>query len=214
MKGLTEKQRGVLDFIERFHSIENMAPTVYEIAEEFNIKTSTVFAHIQALQKKGFITRSSKARSIAIAKEVKGIQYKEKGIQCLNTRMVEIPILGRVTAGLPVESQEYNEGTIACDASLLNGNINKLFALKVHGESMRDLGILDGDTVIVQQTHNIRRRDIVVAIVDNETTVKSYYPATNARVELRPANKDFKSMFFPVEKVMIQGKVVSLQRQY
>ena len=207
MKGLTDKQRGVLDFIERFHRREHMAPTVYEIAEEFNIKTSTVFAHIQALQKKGFITRSSKARSIAIAKEVQGKEFT-------NTRMIEIPILGRVTAGLPVESQEYNEGTIAYDASLLNGNINKLFALKVHGESMRDLGILDGDTVIVQQTHNIRRSDIVVAIVDNETTVKSYYPAPNARVELRPANKDFKSMFFPVEKVQIQGKVVSLQRQY
>ena len=207
MKGLTGKQREVLNFIERFHAKENMAPTVYEIADEFNVKTSTVFAHIQALRKKGFITRSSKARSIAIAKSVKSPNFSP-------TRMIEIPILGRVTAGLPVESQEHQEGTVAYDSTLLNGNINKLFALKIDGESMRDIGILDGDTVIVQQTHSIRRGDVVVAIVDNETTVKSYYPAPNARVELRPANQDFQSMYFPVENVMIQGKVVSLQRQY
>jgi repressor LexA len=207
MKGLTDKQREVLEFIEKFQSEEGMAPTVYEIGNEFQIKTSTVFAHIQALKRKGFITRSSKARSIAIKKEVKGAIIK-------NSRMIEIPILGRVTAGLPVEAQEHQEGTVACDSNLINWERSKLFALKIHGESMRDLGILDGDVVIIQQTHNIRRGDIVVAIVDNETTVKSYYPASDARIELRPANKDFKSMFYPVEDVVIQGKVVSLQRQY
>ena len=75
-------------------------------------------------------------------------------------------------------------------------------------------GVVDGDVVVVQQTHTIRRGDIVVAMIDNETTVKSYYPAPDARVELRPANSDFKSQFYPVEDVSIQGKVVSLQRQY
>jgi len=207
MKGLTEKQREVLEFIEKFQLEEGMAPTVYEIGNEFQIKTSTVFAHLQALKRKGFITRSSKARSIAIKKAIKSTISK-------NFRMIEVPLLGRVTAGLPVEAQEYQEGTVACDSNLLNWEASKLFALKINGESMRDLGILDGDVVIVQQTHNIRRGDVVVAIVDNETTVKSYYPAPDARVELRPANKEFKSMFFPVADVAIQGRIVSLQRQY
>ena len=207
MKGLTDKQRNLLEFIETFTNDERMAPTVYEIADYFGIKTSTVFAHIQALQKKGFLTRSSKARSIALSRKVK--TKKDS-----NTNIVEIPLIGRICAGMPADSPEHREGTVSCDSAFLKGNISKLFALKVNGESMREIGILDGDVVIVQQTHNIRRGDIVVAMVDNETTVKSYFPAPDARVELRPANLDFTSQFYPVENVSIQGKVVSLQRQY
>lgn len=207
MKGLTDKQRKLLDFIETFSQTEGMAPTVYEIADQFGIKTSTVFAHIQALQKKGFLTRSSKARSISLSKKVKSNRVSK-------SQVVEVPLIGRICAGLPADSPEYREGTVTCDSSLLKGNISKLFALKVNGESMRDIGILDGDVVIVQQTHNIRRGDVVVALVENETTVKSYFPASDARIELRPANPEFKSQFYPLENVAIQGKVVSLQRQY
>jgi repressor LexA len=207
MKGLTDKQRKMLNFIETFTEKESMAPTVYEIADYFAIKTSTVFAHIQALQKKGFLTRSSKARSIALSKKIKTSNLHE-------THVIEIPLIGRICAGLPADSPEHQEGTITCDSSYFQGNLSKLFALKINGESMRDIGILDGDVVVVQQTHTIRRGDIVVAMIDNETTVKSYYPAPDARVELRPANSDFKSQFYPVEDVSIQGKVVSLQRQY
>ena len=207
MKGLTDKQKQILKFIDKFSEKEMMAPTVYEIASQFDIKTSTVFAHLQALQKKGFLTRSSKARSIALSKKIKTNKSK-------NNNIVEIPLIGRICAGMPADSPELREGTISCDTSFLNGNINKLFALKINGESMRDIGILDGDTIIVQQTHHIRRGDVIVAMVDNETTVKTYYPAPDSRVELRPANQEFTSQFYPIELVSIQGKVVSLQRQY
>lgn len=207
MKGLTKKQKKILDFIEGFTEKECMAPTVYEIADQFGIKTSTVFAHIQALQKKGFLTRSSKARSIALSKKIKSSKKSDSHI-------VEIPLIGRICAGMPVDSPECMEGTVACDSAFLSGNVSKLFALKIDGESMREIGILDGDVVIVQQTHTIRRGDVVVAMVDNETTVKSYYPAPDSRVELRPANTEFQSQFYPIEHVSIQGKVVSLQRQY
>jgi len=207
MKGLTERQKEILNFIESFSEEQGMAPTVYEIADHLGVKTSTVFAHLQALSKKGFLTRSSKARSITLSKKVSIFKKSE-------TPMVEVPLVGRVCAGLPADSPEYREGTVLCDPAFLGGNIERLFALRVTGESMRDLGILDGDVVIARQTHNIRRGDIVVALVDNETTVKSYYPAPGAKVELRPANPDFKSQFYPVEDVSIQGKIVSLQRQY
>ena len=207
MKGLTERQKEILKFIESFSEEQGMAPTVYEIADHLGVKTSTVFAHLQALSKKGFLTRSSKARSITLSKKVSIFKKSE-------TPMVEVPLVGRVCAGLPADSPEYREGTVLCDPAFLGGNIERLFALRVTGESMRDLGILDGDVVIARQTHNIRRGDIVVALVDNETTVKSYYPAPGAKVELRPANPDFKSQFYPVEDVSIQGKIVSLQRQY
>ena len=209
MKGLTAKQRDFLNFIKRFSAEEGMAPTVYEIADEFGIKTSTVFAHLQALQKKGYLTRSSKARSIALSKNVVSIKDDPEG-----GALVKIPLIGRVCAGLPADSPELQEGTVSCDPAFLNGDVSRLFALKIAGESMRDLGILDGDVVIVRQTHNIRRGDIVVALVDNETTVKSFFPAPDSKIELRPANADFKSQFYPVENVSIQGKIVSLQRQY
>ncbi len=209
MKGLTMKQREFLAFIKKFAETEGMAPTVYELADGFGIKTSTVFAHLQALQKKGYLTRSSKARSIILSKEVSNIQADNNSIP-----MVEIPLVGRVSAGMPVDSPELREGTISCDPAFLGRKITNLFALTVSGESMREAGILDGDVVIAQQTHNIRCGDVVVALVDNQTTVKSFYPAPESKVELRPANPDFKSQFYPVESVSIQGKIVSLQRKY
>ena len=91
---------------------------------------------------------------------------------------------------------------------------HKLFGLMVHGESMRDLGILDGDIVIAKQTNEASIGDIVIAMVDGgETTVKSLY-ITDGQWELRPANKDFKSRFYPLDKLSIQGVVVALQRTY
>jgi repressor LexA len=162
------------------------------------------------LQKKGFLTRSSKARSIALSKK---LAKTKKSVQDVSP-VVEVPLIGRICAGLPADSPEHQEGTVLCDPAFLKGTISSLFALMITGESMRDAGILDGDIVIVRQTHNIRRGDIVVALVDNETTVKYYYPAAGAKIELRPANPDFNSQFYPVEDVTIQGKVVSLQRQY
>ncbi len=207
MKGLTEKQRKLLVFIEEFTEREGIAPSVYDMADFCGVKTSTIFAHLRLLQNKGFITRSSKARSVALSKKVK-LNRDNFG------HIVRIPLLGRISAGFPVDSPEHHEQTISYDTSFLNGTIDNLFALKIAGESMRDMGIFDGDVVVVRQTHTIRQGDIVVALVDNETTVKTYYAAPDARVELRPANPEYKSQFFPVDRVSIQGKVVSLQRQY
>ena len=90
----------------------------------------------------------------------------------------------------------------------------KLFALRVSGESMRDLGILDGDIVIVQADAVIKAGDVVVALVDNETTVKSYYPQGSGKIELRPANKDFKVQVYAADAVTVQGKVIALQREF
>ena len=209
MKGLTKKQRHFIKFIRKFNQKMKMAPTVYELADEFEIKTSTVFAHLIALQKKGFITRSSKARSIALTDLANDNKNNNN-----DSHVIEIPLVGRIAAGMPVDNPEYHEGTITCDSRNFRGDVKKLFALKINGESMREVGILDGDVVVVQQTHSVIRGDIVVAMVDNETTVKSFFPAPDARVELRPANGDFTSQFYPIENVSIQGKVVSLQRQY
>jgi len=207
MKALTEKQKNMLDYIEDFIEQEGMAPTVYEIADFFSIKTSTVFAHLRALQRKSQITRTSKARSIS----VKGSRNKTKHMSFL----LPIPLLGRINAGSPAENLEYKEGEVFINPSIVSSKDSKnVFALKVHGQSMRDLGIYEDDIIIVEKVDNVNPGDIVVALVQEETTVKSYFPLRGGRVELRPANNEFNTQVYPDAHVNIQGKVVGLQREY
>jgi repressor LexA len=207
MKALTEKQKNMLDYIEDFIEQEGMAPTVYEIADFFCIKTSTVFAHLRALQRKSHITRTSKARSISI----KGSRNKPKHMSFL----LPIPLLGRINAGSPAENLEYKEGEIFINPSIISSkDSTNVFALKVHGQSMRDLGIYEDDIIIVEKIDNVNPGDIVVALVQEETTVKSYFPLRGGRVELRPANNEFNTQVYPDAHVQIQGKVVGLQREY
>lgn len=210
MKTLTEKQKNILEFIEEFLDREGMAPTVYEIADHFNIKTSTVFAHLRALQRKKQLSRSSKARSISLMSRMRGARGVPHGA-------LMIPLLGRVNAWAPAESLEYKEGEICVTSAQVNDYpLDQLFALRVQGESMRDLGIYDGDIVIVAQTGNKPRPgDIVVALVQgNEVTVKSFFPKTGGRIELRPANPEYDVQIYPAEEVAIQGRVIGLQRKY
>ena len=179
----------------------------FNVNEKFNIKTSTVFAHLKALQRKNQLTRSSKARSIALRNGRKPVPHM--------SFLTAIPLLGRINAGMPADAQEYRERDIYVESALLARFPNdKFFALRVSGESMRDLGVLDGDIVIVRQTENIRSGDMVVALIGNEATVKSYFPLTQGRIELRPANPDYSTQVYRMDEVVIQGKVVGLQREY
>ena len=193
MKGLTDKQQEILDFISEFTRQEGMAPTIYEISTHFDIKSATAFAHVRSLQRKGYVNRSSKARSLTLLNTDRPKHF---------SLSLSIPILGRISAGVPLLAEENVERKVTLDPNLLPKGVggHKLFGLMVHGESMRDLGILDGD--------------IVIAMVDGgETTVKSLY-ITDGQWELRPANKEFKSRFYPLDKLSIQGVVVALQRTY
>lgn len=208
MKDLTEKQRKVLDFIEAFQEQEGMAPTVAEISEHFGIKSSTAFAHLKALERKKELSRSSKARSINLINNTGATSMR------LFQGALVIPLLGRVNAGLPSESMEHKEDDICIDGNMINTrNPDKLFALRIQGESMRDLGMYEGDIIVVEKDCPIRPGDVVVALVNNEVTVKSFYPKSGNIVELHPANRDFKIQSYPAAEVEIQGKVILLQRQ-
>jgi len=206
MKGLTKKQQEILDFIEEFSRREGMAPTVYEIADGFDIKSATAFAHLRALQRKGYVSRSSKARSLTL---LRADQPRHMSLT------LSIPILGRISAGMPLLAEEQIESTILFDPKLLpkGAGGQRIFGLRVFGDSMRDLGILDDDVVIAKQTSTASIGDIVIALVENETTVKSLY-IRDDDVELRPANSDFQSQFYPMDKVFIQGIVIALNRTY
>ncbi|MGI6354406.1 MAG: transcriptional repressor LexA [Lentisphaerae bacterium] len=206
MKGLTTKQQDILDFIAEFARREGMAPTISEISEHCKIKSATAFAHIRALQRKGYVNRSSKARSLTLVNAPKPTHF---------SLTLSIPVLGRISAGAPLLSEQHIEGQIHFDPALLPRSVggHNLFALKVQGESMRDLGILDGDIIIAKQTETASLGDIVVAMMDGETTVKSLH-LTEGKWELRPANPDFKSRFYPLDELTIQGVVVALQRTF
>ena len=210
MRELTEKQRRILEFIEDFSEREGMSPTVYEIGAKFSIKTSTVFAHLKALQRKQQLTRSSKARSISLRQDKRPRRVNTTHLSF----MTAIPLLGRINAGSPADSKEFHERDVYVDTQLLARYPgDAFFALRVQGESMRDMGILDGDIVVVRQTTNVRSGDVVAALADGEATVKSYYPLNDGRIELRPANPDYATLLFPAEAVSVQGKVVMLQRE-
>lgn len=206
MKGLTDKQQEILDFISDFGRKEGMAPTIFEISEHFKIKSATAFAHVRALQRKGFVNRSSKARSLTLAQSDKPRHF---------SLTLSIPVLGRISAGVPLLSEEHVERKIQIDPKTLPAKIGgqKLFGLVVQGESMRDMGILDGDLIIAKQTQSASIGDIVVAMIDGETTVKSLY-ISGEQWELRPANPEYKSRFVPFEKLNVQGVVIALQRMY
>ena len=208
MKAVTYKQQEILEYVLFFLKNNKMPPTIAEISQHFGIQPATAFAHVRALQKKGLLTRSSKARSLKVS------SAKEKPSHF--SMSLNIPILGRISAGPTIFSEECIEGSLNVDRSTLPSDLGhaKLFALKVHGESMRDLGILDGDVIVVKQETVAEPGQIIVAMLeDGETTVKSLYRA-GEQWELRPANPDFKSRFVPLDELNVQGIVVALQRKY
>ncbi len=209
MKGLTDKQRNILAFIEDFMSRNTMAPTVYEIADNFKIKTSTVFAHLRALQKKKFLTRSSKARSLSITKP----QRKARR----GSSMLPVPLLGKMAAASCQEGFHHEkEGEVLCDPALLGGDVDpkKLFAIKIQGHSM-EMGIVDGDIVVAKHAERASSGDIVVAMIGGETFVKSYRPLLDGAVhEQVPARQDLKNGYAQPADMSIRGIVVALHRKF
>ncbi len=154
MKGLTQKQKNIIEFINEFMTTQEMAPTIYEIAEHFHIKTSTVFAHIRALQKKNYLTRSSKARSISLSHPKKRSRFPA-GVQS-----IPFHCIGEASAAEP------GDKTLVCDVTRLLDSPAKedLYAVHVHGSDLNSSGIFDGDILIVKSNPaTVSGEDIVVA---------------------------------------------------
>ncbi|MEI8079868.1 MAG: transcriptional repressor LexA [bacterium] len=211
MKGLTTKQVNILDFISEFQRREGMAPTVQELAAYFHIRPPTAFAHLRALLRKGFVARSGKARSLTVIRNPAGRTRTTRRVDAAD--LTEIPLLGRVAAGATALAEQEVEGHLRLDPACFNHHSREpVFALRVFGESMRDLGLLDGDMVLARKTPVATTGDIVIAIVDNETTVKTLFLRQDNQVELRPANPAFPVQLHRARKVAIQGVVIGLLR--
>lgn len=195
MKKLNKSQEKILEFLKSRVS-EGVPPSVREICAATGLRsTSTVHSHLKTLEELGYITRDGGLnRSIHIVGE---------------ERAVQIPILGKVTAGLPILAYEDISGYIPFPKSKHCGR--ELFALNVIGESMKDIGIFDGDVVICEKTPVAENGDIVVAMIDDEATVKSFY-RENGHIRLQPHNSDYSPIIS--DDVVILGKVISLLRDY
>lgn len=198
-KALTPRQQETLDWVKEFIREHGMPPTVREIGAAFGIKSSSVFDLLAALERKGYLRRGNLgARSLI----VEGMDRSETGI-------VEVPIVGRIAAGSPIEAIEDDRGTIAVSRDLLRGR--EAYALKVAGESMVEAGILDGDYVVVRKQDTADDGDIVVALIGEEVTLKRVY-RDNDGVRLEPANREIAPITIRSGNFRIQGKVVAVQR--
>jgi len=197
---LTPRQEEILRWVKTFIRDHGMPPTVREIGTAFEIKSSSVFDLLKALERKGHLRRGELgARSLIV--KGRGPRH-ECGCE-------EIRVVGRVRAGEPIEAIEDDHGTIAVKKDLLRGR--EAFALKVEGCSMVEAGILDGDYVIVRKQETADDGDIVVALIENEATLKRFYRDAG-RVRLEPANRGMLAIHVRSGEFAIQGIVVSVMR--
>lgn len=206
MKKLTKRQTQILEFIKSFYRKNGLPPTVREIADKYKMKSSSMFDHLYALQRKGFLTRTSnKSRSIRLT------EFQENKGRILESK--EIPILGRVAAGKPLLAVENMEGTVTIDRDWLTSE--DAFALQVKGDSMIDAHILDGDIVLVKKQAQANKKDIVVALVGDEATVKTFYKEKN-RIRLQPENKDMEPIYVDPQSpdFQILGVVTGVLRKF
>ena len=219
MQGLTQRQQMVLDFIRLSIVDRGYPPTLREIGARMGIRsTNGVNDHLRALERKGYLTRedmkSRALRPTGLQLPLPTGEVVPPGVAANDDDMVEIPILGRVAAGLPLLAEEQVIDTVKIDRGLLKGG-REIFGLRVHGDSMIDAGILSGDYIFVKKQLTASRGDIVVALIGDEATVKYYYPEKDY-VRFQPANKTMAPILvraMDFKPTMLLGVVVGMYRR-
>lgn len=200
---LTDRQKSIYDFIEDYQMDHGCSPKIREIQESFEIKSiNGVIKHLRALETKGWIERDNTPR---------GIKLFERARNKIQSSLLSIPVFGSIPAGTPQNLDEYIEGYQTIDASLL-GNSKDVFALFVKGESMIDAGIHDGDVVFAAKKEP-KFGDIVVALIDGESTLKRYMKDKNGSPYLKAENSTFPEIY-PIHELEVQGVIVYLMRRY
>ena len=201
---LTEKQEAVLKFIEEYQIEHGSSPTLREMREAFGVSSdNSILKHLKALEEKGFITKDDTPRGIKLLSSVK---------VRLDAPEFKLPLLGMIPAGGPVLSEEYVEKWINVGEDAVY-KLKDSFLLRVKGTSMIDAGIFEDDILIVCGSLEPRQGDIVVALVDNQNTVKRYMKDEQDRVYLKPENSAYENIY-PEGELCIQGVVTGLLRYY
>ena len=209
---LTERQQAILDFV-RQQTEKGVSPSVREIAWHFGFaSTNAVHSHLQLLEKKGEIRREAgKARNIVLNRPAQGeSSFLPDRLPQFVSRIVEIPLLGMIPAGLPDTMDLSSERTVAVDTGMIPlPPSDRTFALEVRGDSMINAGILDRDIVILEVTPP-RHRDIVAALIDGDTTLKRYLLQPEGPF-LRAENPEYPDLI-PAQELIIQGVFRALLR--
>jgi repressor LexA len=198
---LTEKQKSFLGYISRYMEDWGRSPSFEEICSHFGFTSyNTVTTYLKTLEWKGYIRlprKKNQKRAIEI-------------ISPVETRRLEFPLLGRVAAGKPIEAVE-EVGAIEVPSSMIGQGDH--FVLQVRGDSMKEDGILDGDFIIVRKQPTAENGQTVVALINNEATVKKYYKQENY-IELRPSHTDMEPILIKEGDLRIEGRVVGVMRHY
>ncbi len=218
MQKLTDRQRTVLDYIRSSIKDNGYPPTLREIGNFMGIRsTNGVNDHLRALEKKGYLTRTDmKSRTLRIT-DAGGASLPSGPLvaNAPSADLVEIPILGRVAAGLPMEAFEQREDTVKIDRMLIGGQGKDIFGLRIRGDSMIEAGIHDGDFVFVRKQLEARKGEIVIALIGDEATCKYYFPEKD-HVRLEPANAKMAPILVHAREwksTQILGVVVGVYRK-
>jgi repressor LexA len=206
---VTKRQKQVLDFIAEFVQTNGYSPSYEEIAHGLDLASlATVHKHISALETKHYLKRGfNQSRSLDLTPKY----YQEVRRQRPGAGPLEIPLLGRIAAGAPVESLATPERLDLGEFANQEG----VYALEVRGESMIDDHICSGDLVLVEGTEQARNGEIVVALVrGSETTLKRFYRESETHARLQPANSKMQPILVPLEDLQIQGRVLAVLRKY
>lgn len=203
---LYNRQRQILDFISQYIQRTGYSPTLQEIAKALGVSSlATVHEHLEAMEKKNVIKRYDGA--------VRGIEILDKNAaeRTQSSSTMELPVLGFIAAGQPIEPFTDPNATFSVPPNMVSAK-KRCFVLQVKGDSMIEAGIYDRDYVVIEQTENATNGEVVVALLDNGfATLKRYYKEST-RVRLEPANSTMSPIF--VTKVRIQGKVVGVIRKF
>jgi len=201
LEGKRDKQTEVYNVIKQHILDKGYPPSVREICQSVGLKsTSTVHGHLERLEKKGLIRRDpTKPRAIELMKE-----------SVIKKEIIDIPVIGKITAGQPILAVENIEETFSMPLNFIKHD-NDLFMLKVSGESMIDAGIHDGDFAIIEKVNYAENGDIIVALIENDVTLKRFFKEKN-HIRLQPENKTMQPII--VNDCKILGRLVGLYRTY
>lgn len=207
---ITKRQREIYNFIARFVAERGYSPSFEEIGEGTDLSSlATVHKHITNLEKKGLLKRDyNRSRSIDLLPP-RGALKKSMAVAA--SAGAELPLMGRIAAGRPVEALENPETISFAD---FTRSSKEVFVLQVKGDSMQDEAILDGDYILVEKTSAVRNGEIVVALVDGtESTLKRIYKEGD-KVRLQPSNASMQPVIAPAAAVQVQGRVIGVLRKY
>ena len=221
---LTDRQEEILEYIQRYIEEQGYPPTIREIGTAFGIRsTNGVNDHLKALERKGYVARGElKSRALTVLEGGRSSpQAPQKPAprfavaRGLGGEVVEVPVVGKVAAGAPILAQENITDTVRIDSFFLGAEARRVFALRVTGDSMIGDGIFDGDYIFVRKQLHAAPGDIVVALIEDEATVKRFYPEGD-RIRFQPSNPRLKPIYVRKEdfrETQIIGLVVGVYRR-